>query len=56
MRSRSIAACAASLAVLLSQVPLRAHHAFAAEYDRDKPVTMTGTVTKLEWTNPHAHT
>ena len=54
MRSRSIAACAATLAVLISQAPLRAHHAFAAEYDRDKPVTMTGTVTKLEWTNPHA--
>lgn len=31
-----------------------AHHSFSAEYDRDKPVTLTGTVTKLEWTNPHA--
>ena len=54
MRSRSIAVCAVSLAALLGSVPLRAHHAFAAEYDRDKPVTLTGTVTKLEWTNPHA--
>ena len=32
----------------------RAHHSFSAEYDREKPVTLTGAVTKLEWTNPHA--
>jgi len=31
-----------------------AHHSFSAEYDRDKPIKVTGTVTKLEWTNPHA--
>ena len=54
MRSRSIVAGAVSLAALIGSVPVRAHHAFAAEYDRDKPLTVTGTVTKLEWTNPHA--
>ncbi len=30
------------------------HHSFSAEFDRDKPIKLTGTVTKVEWTNPHA--
>ena len=34
-------------------VPLAAHHAFAAEFDATKPVTLTGTVTRIEWANPH---
>ena len=34
-------------------VPLLAHHAFAAEFDAKKPVHFTGTVTKMEWINPH---
>jgi len=32
-----------------------AHHSFAAQYDGDKPVTLTGVVTKIDWTNPHMH-
>src|SRR5689334_22931787 len=32
-----------------------AHHSFAAEYDGKKPTTLSGTVTKVEWTNPHVH-
>lgn len=36
-----------------SAAPLLAHHAFAAEFDAKKPVHFTGTVTKMEWTNPH---
>ena len=32
-----------------------AHHSFGVEYDIKKPVKVSGTVTKLEWTNPHAH-
>jgi hypothetical protein len=33
----------------------RAHHSFGAEYDAQRPVTVTGVVTKIEWTNPHCH-
>jgi acyl-coenzyme A thioesterase PaaI-like protein len=33
---------------------VEAHHSFAAQYDANKPVTLVGTVTKVEWTNPHA--
>jgi len=39
--------------LLLAMRPVVAHHAFAAEFDADKPVTLTGAVTKVEWTNPH---
>jgi uncharacterized protein DUF6152 len=45
---------AASLVVLAASAPLVAHHSFAAEFDGTKPVTLKGTVTKMDWINPHA--
>ena len=38
---------------LASTLPVHAHHSFPAQYDASKPVTLTGKVTKVEWTNPH---
>jgi hypothetical protein len=43
----------ASLATLGASVPALAHHSFAAEFDADSPIDLTGTVTKVEWMNPH---
>ena len=40
-------------ALLLASAPVLAHHSFAAEYDESKPVKVTGTVSKVEWKNPH---
>ena len=44
-----------SAAVLTAPVTVWAHHSFAAEFDVQKPVTLTGTVARVAWTNPHAH-
>jgi hypothetical protein len=52
MRTWTVAAV--SLAgLLVAAAPVMAHHSFAAEYDETKPIKLTGTVTKIEWTNPH---
>lgn len=45
----------AALGLLTLTGPVAAHHSFAAQYDRTKPVTLKGTVTKLEWMNPHIY-
>ncbi len=41
------------LVTVTAALPLMAHHSFAAEFDSKKQVTLTGFVTKVEWTNPH---
>jgi hypothetical protein len=46
--------CAAAAILLLATLRISAHHAFAAEYDENKRVTVSGTVTRFKWTNPHA--
>ena len=51
MRTRlAIVMCVVSMA---ASGRVLAHHSFAAEFDESKPVKLTGTVTKVEWTNPH---
>jgi Family of unknown function (DUF6152) len=44
----------AAAGLFASALPVFAHHSFAAEYDSAKPIELKGTVTKVEWTNPHA--
>jgi uncharacterized protein DUF6152 len=46
---------AALSALALAGATLSAHHSFAAEFDINKPVTLSGTVTKVEWVNPHVY-
>jgi hypothetical protein len=53
MRAKS-SVLTACFGLLVAAVPVLAHHSFAAEYDANKPMKVTGTVTKVEWMNPHA--
>ena len=54
MKLRTIGSLAAMSLVLLSVKPLVAHHSFDAEYDSKKTLNISGTVTKVDWVNPHA--
>jgi hypothetical protein len=51
---RTLPILIAGVGLLLAAVPAVAHHAFAAEFDAKKPIQLRGTVTKMEWINPHA--
>ena len=44
----------AAVSLTLAAAPLYAHHAFSSEFDADKPLELSGTVSKMEWVNPHA--
>jgi hypothetical protein len=46
--------CAVFCSLVLAAMPASAHHAFAAEFDSERPVKVRGTITKIEWVNPHA--
>jgi hypothetical protein len=50
----AIAVVVSCIGMLLASAPASAHHAFAAEFDSAKPVKLKGTVTKMEWINPHS--
>jgi hypothetical protein len=50
-----IAALLMTIAVVSSGVSIAAHHSFAAQYDSNKPITLKGGITRIEWANPHIY-
>lgn len=52
---RHLFVIAVALGLLTAAVPAWAHHSFAAEYDSNDLITVTGTISKVEWTNPHIY-
>ena len=52
---RGLAALVTTIALLASGVSIAAHHSFAAQYDSNKPITLKGGITRIEWANPHIY-
>jgi hypothetical protein len=52
---RGLAALLMSIAVVASGVSIAAHHSFAAQFDQNKPITLKGAVTRMDWANPHIY-
>jgi hypothetical protein len=55
MKLTKVRILSAAFGVLLAALPALAHHAFEAEFDQDKRITVTGVLTKVDWVNPHAY-
>jgi hypothetical protein len=54
MKKAWVFALSATAGLFLAVAPMMAHHSFAAEFDGEKPLDLTGTVTKVDWVNPHS--
>jgi hypothetical protein len=54
MGTKLFAVIGGAALLVAAATPVLAHHSFAAEFDSNKPVTIKGTVSKVEWTNPHS--
>jgi len=54
MKTTLLSVFAVSAGLLVAAAPMLAHHSFAAEFDGARPVALTGTVTKVDWVNPHS--
>ena len=55
MRAKVLSVSLAAIALFALAAPIFAHHSFSAEFDNKQPVNLTGTVTKVEWQNPHTY-